>query len=140
MKECTKCGESKELTEFAFRKERGTYRTQCNSCRFKMKKASILKRRSKEEEAARTREYQLITKYGITGAEYEEMLEAQENCCDICGIHQDHVRHKRLYVDHNHDTGAVRALLCNMCNVGLGHFKDSIQFLENATNYLKRFK
>lgn len=41
-----------------------------------------------------------------------------------------------LSVDHNHKTGAVRGLLCNGCNMGLGRFEDNIEWLQNAIDYL----
>lgn len=43
---------------------------------------------------------------------------------------------KSLSIDHNHQTGKVRGLLCHHCNVGLGHFKDNIELLNSALDYL----
>lgn len=44
---------------------------------------------------------------------------------------------KKLCVDHNHNTGNVRSLLCMSCNTGIGKFKDNIELIEAALNYLK---
>lgn len=67
------------------------------------------------------------------------MLVAQDHACAICEAptweHQ-----KRLHVDHDHATGAVRGLLCSTCNLALGGFKDSPQLLESALRYLQRIK
>ena len=52
-------------------------------------------------------------------------------CCEICGGIQ------RLSVDHSHTTGTVRGVLCHRCNVGLGMFKDNIESLRSAINYLE---
>ena len=139
MKECTKCGEVKELTEYYFRKDRGCYHNVCTPCRSQQHKEARDRRLTKAEQATIDREYQINYKYGITGSDYTKMLEDQNNCCAICNINQEHVRHQRLYIDHDHDTGAVRELLCNPCNAALGLFNDSSKFVQNAANYLKRF-
>src|SRR5579859_2601716 len=65
----------------------------------------------------------LRLKYGLSLEQYDAMSVAQLGVCAICGEIDPHG--KRLSVDHNHETGQVRALLCNQCNVGLGIFKDS---------------
>lgn len=67
----------------------------------------------------------------------EELRLAQDSCCAICNIHESEAPKKRLHVDHDHTTGKVRALLCGNCNVGLGHFKENINFLEAAIRYLR---
>lgn len=77
--------------------------------------------------------------YGITQEEYEELKAQQGDVCAICG--QPEVRvHKGikvdLCVDHDHETGKVRGLLCARCNHGLGNFKDSPENLSNAIDYL----
>lgn len=81
------------------------------------------------------RQSSLRKNYGITLADYDAMFEAQAGCCAICGRHQSEFK-RRLAVDHNHDTGRVRALLCDSCNYGLGFFRESQDLLSQAIDYL----
>ena len=76
-------------------------------------------------------------RYGITYDQYKEMLKKQEHKCAICGIDELESRDEKLCVDHCHETGKVRMLLCNNCNCGLGLFKDDASILELAAAYLK---
>ena len=76
--------------------------------------------------------------YNITKEQYDEMFMKQNGCCAICGIHHTLLT-KKLYVDHNHDTGELRGLLCNKCNLGLGIFGDDVSLLQKATDYLNKF-
>lgn len=76
-------------------------------------------------------------KYGVSYEEYCDMLEKQDHCCAICGGVETHRRKKNLSVDHCHTTGKVRGLLCSECNTGLGKFKDSLDLLEKAKEYLQ---
>ena len=76
--------------------------------------------------------------YGITLDNYNAMYEAQNGLCAICGK-PDEVEGRRLAVDHNHDTGQVRALLCGNCNRGLGNFQDDTNMLVKATRYLIKY-
>ena len=85
----------------------------------------------------RLRNKQLKQWYGITLADYNTMFQQQNGFCLICGIHQSEVN-KTFCVDHDHETGEVRGLLCDQCNKGLGHFKDNPSFLEKAADYLRR--
>lgn len=78
----------------------------------------------------------LKRKYNITLEEYNKIFELQNGCCAICGKHQSSLR-RSLCVDHNHSTGKIRGLLCDICNHGLGSFYDSINLLESAILYLK---
>lgn len=78
-------------------------------------------------------------KYGITNAEFDAMLEAQDNKCAICGVDHDEWMAKtgnRFCIDHCHTTQEIRGLLCMNCNTGLGHFKDSADSLHRAIQYL----
>lgn len=79
--------------------------------------------------------YNLKHKYGITLAEYDDILEAQDGGCAICGKTPKE-EGKRLAVDHNHETGQIRALLCAHCNTGLGGFRDNPQLLAKGIEYL----
>ena len=73
--------------------------------------------------------------YNISLEEYNQMLEDQNEKCIICN--KTNNDGKRLSIDHDHKSGEIRGLLCNHCNIGLGHFKDDINLLERAIEYLK---
>jgi len=77
-------------------------------------------------------------KYGITQDEYQQMVEAQEERCAICGG-QDFSPWNRLCIDHCHSTKKVRALLCHSCNVMVGAAKDELKRFLSAAEYLGRF-
>lgn len=79
------------------------------------------------------RNYHLIKRYGISIEDYDKMYESQEGKCSICNEFLP-----VLHVDHNHDTSAVRSLLCGSCNRGLGLFKESATILRRAAKYLER--
>jgi hypothetical protein len=76
-----------------------------------------------------------LKKYGITPEDYDNMYNKQNGCCKICKIHQSDLK-IRLCVDHCHETGKVRGLLCKHCNTVLGMAKDNIDILEEAKQYL----
>jgi hypothetical protein len=78
----------------------------------------------------------LKRKYGVTPEEYIKLFNNQEGKCLIYGKHQIELK-KALGVDHDHITGKVRGLLCNDCNLGIGHFKDNIEKLKLAIKYLE---
>jgi predicted restriction endonuclease len=90
----------------------------------------------KAELAARNREDKLIRKFGIDLEQYNQMLTAQDGRCAICGSHQNEYK-KAFAVDHDHNTGKIRGLLCHKCNSLLGHAKDDIEILRSATRYLQ---
>ena len=75
--------------------------------------------------------------YGITRVEYLKLFNDQDGKCQICGKHQLEFV-KRLAVDHCHQTGKIRGLLCNNCNNILGYAKDNIDNLKNAIIYLEK--
>lgn len=75
-----------------------------------------------------------FVKYGISVERYNEMLEDQNHQCAIClNIFKDIPN-----IDHCHDTGEVRGLLCRACNTGIGFLKDDIESLSRAIEYLTR--
>ena len=92
------------------------------------------------------RESHLQRKYGISVADYEAMLQAQDGVCAICqgAEHRFTIRKgdapNRLCVDHDHETGEARGLLCADCNVGLGAFADDQVALFRAIQYLHKHK
>jgi hypothetical protein len=83
-------------------------------------------------------EYYLLSKYNLTSKEYNIMLESQNHSCAICKRHQSEFK-RRLAVDHCHDTGKVRGLLCHKCNLVLGYVHDEVTTLNSAVEYLGRF-
>lgn len=92
----------------------------------------------------KAKSYALKSSYGITLQIYDEMYLAQKGLCKICleqkNSYTDECgRTATLHVDHNHDTGKVRGLLCHKCNIALGGFNDSIDLLEKASIYLRRY-
>jgi hypothetical protein len=79
------------------------------------------------------REYLLRRKYGLTPDAFDALLRAQGGKCTIC---RSVLEMTSLHVDHCHDSGLVRGLLCRSCNVGLGHFRDDPLLLQRAARYL----
>jgi len=85
---------------------------------------------------------QLRAAFKITEAEYITILTEQNGVCAICKRPETATRLgkvKALAVDHSHSTSKNRGLLCQKCNVGLGHFEDNQALLLAAVEYLKRF-
>lgn len=82
----------------------------------------------------------LLRVYGITETEYDSLFTAQNGVCKICGNPQQPRKRScgLLAVDHDHTTGAIRGLLCDKCNRGLGHFDDSPDLLARAIEYVTR--
>lgn len=88
------------------------------------------------------RKYQLKRLYGLSMWDYHEMLRNQDGVCAICGNPEGAIDPRTgepnyLSVDHNHETGEVRGLLCNNCNNGLGRFRDNPNILQAAIEYLR---
>jgi Recombination endonuclease VII len=92
------------------------------------------KRRSRPEVKAADRAGHLKRKFGLTPAEYEAKLAAQGGGCALCG--REPTPDRQLDIDHDHRTGAVRGLVCNRCNQGLGQFGDDPICLAHAAAYL----
>jgi hypothetical protein len=96
----------------------------------------------RSKHAARLREesgygQRYLRKYGLTPENFELLLNRQGGVCAICGTPPS--QKKRLAVDHNHKTGAVRGLLCDSCNHAIGEMKDSPSLLRRAAKYLDGF-
>jgi hypothetical protein len=86
---------------------------------------------------AYARKYHLRKKFGITPEEYDGMLETQGGSCAICGT-TDPKPNKCFSVDHDHETGEVRGLLCLSCNTSMGLVGDDPDLLRKAIAYLER--
>jgi len=73
--------------------------------------------------------------YGISMAEFEALLKYQKGGCAICEKPIDALS-RRMNIDHCHETGKVRGILCTGCNTGLGHLGDNVEGLQKAMDYL----
>jgi len=100
--------------------------------------------KNKEKIRAYTKKYkekhyanQLKRLYGIGLHEYNLMLTEQKGKCACCGIHQNELT-RNFAVDHDHDTGLIRGLLCGNCNTAIGKLGDNIEGLMRALNYLEK--
>ena len=120
MRICIHCGKQKEDQSFQKVKS-GNRGNVCHSCKWKQKK-----KRSPEDNRRR----HLKQAYNLSLEEYESIHELQDGRCAICKTDQ------KLYVDHCHDSGAIRGLLCNKCNSALGFLNDDPYLLLNGYNYL----
>lgn len=134
-KQCSICEIVKPLNEFAKRKNRksGLY-CYCKKCACKAK--TKWKRDNPEKDILCRRKSMLKRRYGVTLEQYDRMLEEQNGVCAICGgVNKGGWR---LAVDHDHDTGKVRGLLCQNCNRRVGELENNPTLFRSTINYLSR--
>lgn len=126
-KRCPDCGAVKPSEEFPRNKRYKDGRhPYCKPCHRARGKESYTRLHGS------TRNYHLKARYGITSAEYDDMLERQGGLCALCR------ERPAEHVDHDHLHGHVRGLLCSCCNQGLGNFRDELAHLKAAVDYLER--
>ena len=125
---CSKCGEVKPLEGFSKHKStRDKYQSWCKSC------FAAYDKNWRTPERSRKKSLKYL--YGITPETYEVFLVSQDRCCKICGKHEDDELGS-LCVDHDHNTGKVRGLLCQNCNLAIGKLGDSPETVLKAHEYL----
>ncbi len=129
---CTNCETTKPLEEFSpdIRGRKGR-QSKCKECRNWIKKH--------HHDPNHKRNYDLQSKYGITINDYDNILEAQGNCCDICSTDTPDGT-GRFVVDHCHNTGKMRGIVCSKCNIMLGMARDDTGILKAAIHYLDKQK
>lgn len=141
MKKCSTCHEIKAALDFHNnRSSKDGKHSTCKSCikiqnkawrdsnpeKKKAQRKSITK-----DQASRYAHNARMKKYGITTEEFDSMVESQSGACALkCGRSAE-------AIDHNHATGAVRALLCVQCNAGIGLLLESPEILRNAASYIE---
>ena len=137
-KTCTKCGQTKDESEFylekAKRKDgsiREFRRSQCTACETARKRKHD--NRTKRQKA----DQHLMRKYGIN-CDIRDALAEIQGGCGICGTKKPGGRSGTWNVDHCHDTGMVRGVLCWDCNVGIGKLKDDANLLRRATQWVEQ--
>lgn len=161
-KKCGRCGETKSVEEFHANKNMG-HSSYCKPCQseymreYYRKNRDKIKRQATEyyrvnrdeklkyqkgyhsnpENKRRWKCLDLQRRLGVTLDWYEETLKSQGGVCAICKTSTEETEGRRLAVDHCHETGRVRGVLCTNCNKILGHAKDSTKVLLAAAAYLE---
>ena len=143
MKTCSKCKQEKPLSRFYpytdKRNGRKYYHPHCKSChiadtRIRIDaKGKLYKRQIQHRQA--------LKKHRLTETQYLQMVERQKNVCAICyqpafSIPRSNTA-EYLSIDHDHQTGKVRGLLCRHCNLVLGYMEDVPERLRMAAAYLE---
>ena len=103
------------------------------------KKVAANRKQYYELNKDKIRSRMLLKLYGIDSEEYDRLLQLQDGTCAICKQPETHKLRGKippLSVDHNHDTGGVRGLLCNTCNRAIGFFHDDHKLLKEAAWYV----
>lgn len=132
-KRCPNCKQTKPRTEFGRRKS-GHSRSHCKRC--ESAKFAESYHADKARSAESYRRSDLKRRYNITAEDYDTMLAAQGGVCMLCAAIECGAGRKYFCVDHNHDTGVVRGLLCNSCNRALGALRDDPDLVARALRYL----
>jgi hypothetical protein len=143
-KQCTKCGTVKPAKDFY--KERRVADGLTARCKQCMKADATTSYQSRKEEvlaahkekycAKKNREKHLMSHYGMTIEEWNEMFASQNYRCAICGSKHPMHNNGHFVVDHCHDLNFVRGILCGQCNSMLGLAKDDPDTLFDAAMYL----
>lgn len=137
-KTCSKCKKPKQKTEFGLTK--GAIKSWCKQClrdyQNARNKTQNEKRRKRPEIREQQRRHNLEKYYSLSVEDYDKMMDFQGGVCFLC---KNHPKTKKLGVDHDHKTGAIRGLLCSWCNVALGKFRDSAEIINRAAEYFKSY-
>jgi len=159
-RQCSKCEEPKPLSRFRIVGDpsRGWRSHICKGCTYNGRmsqlakdpqklaarraydRAAAIKWKSKNQERYRIihTNSDLKRKHGITLEEYNGLLAEQHGRCKIClTTHSNRRTTNRLAVDHDHNTGLIRGLLCESCNRAIGLLKDNPSLLRKAAEYLE---
>lgn len=123
---CSQCNRVLPMGDFALAANRADgHQSTCKAC-------GLVLRRTTQ------RNSDLKRKYGIVDSTYQSIFNDQGGVCAICGAAEPgrQTQWIRFHVDHDHETGEVRGILCASCNKGLGHFGDDPDRLISAARYL----
>jgi hypothetical protein len=140
MRTCKICSQTKPLTEFYQTVRNGEpygYHGKCKSC--------YVKKQQEKYDPIKKRDENLKRVYGIGIDEYNTLLEQQNHRCAICESIDPKGRKSGrgggvdvFYVDHDHKTGKIRGLLCNICNRTMGYVGENSSVLEEMIKYLQK--
>jgi hypothetical protein len=130
---CSKCGQDKPTDLFSInRRDSRGYCYNCKACESDKAKEYYKANRDKRLE------YRRKYLYGVNEEVYQDLLKQSGGVCEICK--EECTSGRALAVDHCHNSQEVRGLLCTNCNTALGSFKDDIDLMKKAIEYLERFK
>lgn len=149
-KHCRQCDQKLSLEHFG--KSASTihgYQTYCRECMYQRhqvwaakpkNKASLAKRlrEARAKDPQRFRDYDLRSRLKLPPGTYQRLYEAQKGKCAICETEKLQVGKFRLHIDHCHETGHIRGLLCHNCNVGIGNLRHDEKIMRAAIEYLHR--
>lgn len=129
---CSLCKKTLPIQDFYTTPYYSGYTSWCKECT----KGKVLSRPNLKEYGRK----QTLKRYGITLEMYDALMQKQNGVCASCGEREVHSKKSGivpLSVDHCHITGKVRGLLCNGCNVALGHLKDDPERIKALLKYLE---
>ena len=136
---CTNCNTEKPKSEFKNRggNQKHLLKSWCKTCHYKHHKSwvdsnpeKVRTYRAKDKWTLKKR----TARHGISEEDFWSMYENQDGSCVIC---DKAIQAEDSAIDHNHQTGEVRGILCKSCNRGLGLLGDSVENLKRAVEYLK---
>lgn len=148
MRTCTTCGEAKPLDEFARdASKKDGLRGKCRACQRAYWRSWRAENAEKHRQTVRDYRQRnprnpaegRLRYYGLTEERFIELIAEQGGRCPICLIALDRAATsgpRVPCVDHDHETGKVRGVICRPCNTGLGMFRDEIPTLLRAADYL----
>jgi Recombination endonuclease VII len=140
---CLKCLQNKPHAEFyKDQRRRDGMQAWCKTCqagynRVYSRTTERGKRRYGALTPAQRRTRKVKFEYGVDPDTYDRMLSEQGGVCALCKKPETMKNRKNLCVDHDHQTGKVRGLLCQRCNQGLGWLGDTVEGLEAAIEYVR---
>ena len=152
---CYKCGKEKPFSDFGKdRRRKFGLTSACKACRNPQAKAwrdknreyvKIINARSREkrkdyysdpQRKIKYRSIELLRKFGLSHADYENILAKQNGVCLICQRYRVASNKYHMTIDHCHKTNKIRGILCTWCNKAIGLFEDNLELLERAKKYL----
>ena len=149
---CSKCEDHKPSAEF-YKRASGRLSNICKKCHAENgavwrqnnpNKNREYYRAAKKNDPIKLIEYNqyyhIYRKYGLSGDEFRRMYDERGGKCDICGYVTPIRGHDRINIDHCHDTGHIRGLLCRKCNSAIGFLSDDPLRLQSAVGYLEEAK
>lgn len=143
---CKKCGNALRMLSYQPRPRPPTIingQKTCSACRHALSVSAFAPKHGQPGKLqAYCRLCSRVRLYGLTKAQWLAILEAQNGCCATCDVKLE-IGGKRTAapcVDHDHETGLVRGILCHACNRALGDVKDSVSVLTRLIQYLKCYQ